>query len=449
MIKGKTERKTENKTVAINKSAGYFACRVPLCTYNFSYRKVLMSHLKKNHDYDIEKATNTVQEWYNNHPASTRKLNVNTMPFVCTLCHNVGFPSRAWLHTHLCSMHQFTEEQSDIKIAKEYGVIKGKHLPDSLFYTSPIDVKSDGTDTTCEDDSVDPKPACPKCGQEFEHVSQARWHFESDCTSNPLQCKLCGTNLRTTKGYKRHMDTHENQQKGLQFPCQTCKKVFYNKHGLTQHETSHKPSFICDFCGEAFPIKTTLEFHLNSKHTKETKYACQECPKWYYTKKTLANHVHTVHGELGKLIPCHICGKMIIKGHLNGHVRNTHTQEDGVRCLICNKEFKRKLYLEDHMKEVHGNGGAQYRCTWPNCNKEFTRKRTLKSHVDTHSGNNKRFACSMCDKRFRDKNHLHVHMNWHKGIRPYQCSHCEKRFLTNWNLKKHLVTHSRQRPDLQ
>ncbi|XP_072045466.1 uncharacterized protein [Amphiura filiformis] len=447
----KTERITRKKTSAKKeKSVGSFACHVPLCSSTLSSRGILITHLKGQHGYDAEAAVIAAQEWHKPRrrgpsKKSMKSVNVNVTPFVCMMECELGFLSRGLLHTHLCTIHQFTEEQSDIEIAKEFGVISSTQLPDSVFYSCHVDVQFDGTGIQEEESELKPKLACPKCEKEFEHISQARSHFINDCTSNPLQCKLCGTHLESVRGYQNHMETHENEQKGVSFPCKTCGKVFYHKYPLTQHEKIHNPGFICDLCGKASPTKILFELHKNVKHTKEKKFTCSECPKVYYSKKGLLLHISFKHGKLSEVVACHICGKMVKKFSINNHLATVHNEDDSVKCPICNKEFKHQRYLDDHTKEVHGNGGGtQYPCTWPNCDKVFTRKRSLKRHLDVHN-DVRRFTCSLCPKKFRSKAHLQNHMNWHGGIKPYKCPHCEKNFLTKGNLTKHLPTHDRKK----
>ncbi len=450
-IKVKSER--GRKISSTKKSGmGQFPCKEPLCSSRLSHWHSLIKHLQGKHDYNEEEAVSTVSGWYKKPVGKKRgrKMNINLNPFVCMAgCRDVGFQSRALLHSHLCTRHEFSKDQSDIEVAKEYGVTNSTRLPDSAFYS--IEIKIECTKTGMADDGGDlghmeekGKPTCPKCATEFEQLSEARAHFEKECTSNPLQCKLCGTYLATVGGFKMHMETHSNQQHGLTYKCESCEKVFFHKYLLTQHEATHKKSFICDYCGKSFPFKAFYEQHKNSKHTKEKKFTCSECPKFYYTKRALNVHISSIHGDL-ETIPCHICGKLLKPSSMSVHISQVHTEEGTVQCPICKKEFKRQSYLDDHTKEVHENGaGTQYRCTWPNCDKVFVRKRSLKCHLDVHN-DVRRFECSLCSKKFRSKAHLINHENWHKGIKPFSCTECPKSFLTSGNLKKHLVTHSRKK----
>lgn len=54
----------------------------------------------------------------------------------------------------------------------------------------------------------------------------------------------------------------------------------------------------------------------------------------------------------------------------------------------------------------------------------------------------KLYACSTCDKKFRNKSSLNVHTVRHTNIRPYACQLCPKSFAVQWELNSHQRIHS-------
>ena len=64
----------------------------------------------------------------------------------------------------------------------------------------------------------------------------------------------------------------------------------------------------------------------------------------------------------------------------------------------------------------------------------------MKRHERTHRGE-KPFACSKCDKSFKERSNLMRHERTQTGEKPFACSHCDKAFLTNQNLNTHERTH--------
>lgn len=84
---------------------------------------------------------------------------------------------------------------------------------------------------------------------------------------------------------------------------------------------------------------------------------------------------------------------------------------DGVKidlrtCDVCEKVFKRKEHLAQHMK-LH-LGLRPFKCEEKDCNKAFSRKEHLMRHVVSHTGK-KMFSCEFCQKLFSRKDNLNKH----------------------------------------
>merc|ERR1712029_936939 len=79
------------------------------------------------------------------------------------------------------------------------------------------------------------------------------------------------------------------------------------------------------------------------------------------------------------------------------------------------------------------------------CNKVFKQSSDLKRHEKTHTGE-KSFACSQCDKVFKQSSHLKQHERMHTGEKPFACSKCGKTFNQISNLKRHERIHTGEKP---
>lgn len=76
------------------------------------------------------------------------------------------------------------------------------------------------------------------------------------------------------------------------------------------------------------------------------------------------------------------------------------------QCLTCNRTFKKKELLTQHVK-LHA-GVRPFKCTEEGCQKAFSRKEHLLRHLISHTGK-KMFSCDFCQKPFSRKDNLSKH----------------------------------------
>lgn len=74
---------------------------------------------------------------------------------------------------------------------------------------------------------------------------------------------------------------------------------------------------------------------------------------------------------------CSTCQKQCTtKSSLSAHIRYVHLKVKDFDCKICNRQFRRRLELTEHM--ARHTGQALYRCPW--CVKTFTSSSNYFSH---------------------------------------------------------------------
>ena len=116
------------------------------------------------------------------------------------------------------------------------------------------------------------------------------------------------------------------------------------------------------------------------------------------------------------------------------HVQESgRTQQTSLKftCAVCNKQYKSKSSLCQHM-DIHST--EEFVC--PLCNKKFSGLKTLKQHSASHR-NEKPYVCHVCGKAFKSNSSLYHHKFIHTGKR-IECKTCKRTFAYQTGYRNHL-----------
>uniref|UniRef100_A0A6P7F0G0 Zinc finger protein 567-like n=1 Tax=Diabrotica virgifera virgifera TaxID=50390 RepID=A0A6P7F0G0_DIAVI len=277
-----------------------------------------------------------------------------------------------------------------------------------------------------------------------------------------MTCHLCQATFENKSNYNSHV---QRSHRSKEVYCEVCKKKYANEYTLSIHNATHsadRNTFICVIC-KTFSTQITdyLFFHIHSQHVKADLY-CKECDKHFFSKSWLEGHKvfhksqenctpnrcsvcyvefptsqqllvhmrenHDIKSMKFKKYKCTACNfTFAFEKNRNHHMENLHANENDKKTFLCNdcgESYFSLACLTQHMK-VHKEG--QYAC--PTCNRKFKRKPNLTIHLRTHTGE-KPYKCHVCGKAFAQRPPLTVHIRSHTGARPHSCRKCEKGFVT-------------------
>ncbi|XP_025832549.1 zinc finger protein 888 isoform X1 [Agrilus planipennis] len=250
---------------------------------------------------------------------------------------------------------------------------------------------------------------------------------ESPCSSNKK-----GT-IKKTSGKTKRIERNRKVEKS-------------KKENEDDKTNPHEYMAICPFCDIKFKLSILLRTHLQSTHEKEGPFKCAVCFKECFTYRGLEKHFEYHH--VGKTFKCYQCKKGFdskeeVVFHRNEQHRNycdicqtyyntprsTHNQivhaEEKIKCTICDKTYKGKTLLALHMRRVHS--GAKFPCS--NCGNKFKDSSDLKRHFTVRHSEKKITICQVCGKVI-NVNNLKSHLKGHGATAIVCCKICKKSYKT-------------------
>ncbi|XP_057689149.1 zinc finger protein 845 [Corythoichthys intestinalis] len=339
---------------------------------------------------------------------------------------------------------------------------------------------------------------CEECGRKFRDYKRLRSHQRCHPVLKPYECPDCGMAFRYISVMEDHRRKHTNQLRS--YLCTVCGKSFKYSSLLQQHQYLHtgdKP-FHCSECGKKFAFAQNMRAHCRQHRqhpvnplpsteqpTMQTLVSPPE-PVQVVQRKENANP-----SDIPKRIfNCPLCPQTCdspanLRAHMHIHELEYESQQKGFpvtpemkkvwdrgfTCPHCPCTYREEISLRLHIfkthndiaqdwdkvsiappKEVHSInreniqakirsddiGIKPYKC--PQCEKMFRHRSVLELHMRIHS-KDKPYQCNVCGKGFRFSSYLQQHMIIHSGEKPYKCPECGKDFAFLQNMRTHQRLH--------
>ncbi|BFZ00059.1 hypothetical protein BsWGS_03098 [Bradybaena similaris] len=214
------------------------------------------------------------------------------------------------------------------------------------------------------------------CGKSFNSKFKYQRHLAVHMKPNNFKCKFCPSTFNRVDHLKNHLLVHDGNRG--EFTCSICGKSYLYKTSLTfhmaRHEAEEGDSLRCLVCNTKCESKEDLRLHVNThnRYKKEVerqrKHSCGLCQKLFTTAKDIRRHMVTHSKERHFL--CEHCPQTFVrKDHLRRHYTSNHKEEfyesqlkgSPFGCSACLLVFKKKEFLDYHMKSVHPGGIAEAR----------------------------------------------------------------------------------------
>ncbi|KAH9635186.1 hypothetical protein HF086_009526 [Spodoptera exigua] len=263
-------------------------------------------------------------------------------------------------------------------------------------------------------------------------------------SSNKFKCFVCSQPFLELKDLKIHMAATHN--------FAPLKRLVNNRReNILKVDVS---DILCKICSERPNNLVELKKHLKEIHNKplnldiqdnmipfkleldEDGYKCVICERNFIKVRVLVIHM----SEHFNNYSCEICGSVfmtlrLLKKHLEVHDSGNYP------CDRCNKVFSTPYKRTLHIRGVHLKQCPR-RC--PMCPEKFNSNYKRAIHLqDVHNQETKVHKCKTCGRAFNLKYHLVCHVrSVHLQERNHQCDVCHQRFCNKESLKRHMVIHT-------
>ncbi|KAK7106751.1 uncharacterized protein [Littorina saxatilis] len=212
-------------------------------------------------------------------------------------------------------------------------------------------------------------------------------------------------------------------------------------------QNMQKAAYHCSQCNALFQSSREYTGHMRQRHSVTHPHQCGRCAQSFPTQHQLKRH-RRQHSAVEEHHECTVCLKIFPTGRrLRAH-RTTHTKQERFqplkryRCQVCGEEFAKNYFLQIHLN--HHRGKKPYQCFL--CEEAFFSKPERRAHYKKCVAKTQSYLCELCGGRFGSVSSLRKHERVHSGEKPHRCRFCDKTFSRTNTLQIHERQHTGETP---
>ncbi|XP_050072392.1 zinc finger protein 91-like [Anopheles maculipalpis] len=198
------------------------------------------------------------------------------------------------------------------------------------------------------------------------------------------------------------------------YRCCCCAELFQTEQDRNEHLKERMGSnegasdsgakYTCEYCGKRFAYWLVYLCHKRVRDQRQF-YMCGLCETLLDSKKRMISHMlmSDEHADYFKLSRANIADQY------------EAIALPGVRCCCCKQYFEDEAQRKEHMARLH-------RCF-------------MKTAVSKLPN-----SCSLCNRKFRTKRHLELHLQYTRDVTQYYCKLCSFETYNPRRLELHLYS---------
>ncbi|XP_061178733.1 uncharacterized protein LOC133187391 [Saccostrea echinata] len=405
-----------------------------ICSRLASNAFELIKHYRVSHRTDIEKRCHS-----NSLYRSVRSQKI----FVCKGCGTLEYTEQYMLsHVkkfHVCERNEYKEQQSPQFQKREPVCVCPVcffHFPEKKHLNFHINLFHSGK----RGDTIE----CSLCDSNFSCNDELFDHYTTHKPNIKYKCAICAQHkepMNSLEEVQHHRDIIHPSNKLcalLLCPEPQCQETFQEDIDfvlhIIQHEIGTKYSHTCAKCDFSTSSESMLSKH-ESKFHYESEKRCHVCTKRFKLPENLTKHMEihkTMLKSTNDTFICDRCGQIHTniskhRRHMSKHREKDRKEEQP--CKVCGEVFVSAQNVAKHMFKCHPEvehdiQAPKYPCAY--CDYVSLNRGDFRRHMSTHKRTN-HFVCKICERGFKDKPGLRIHIRLHKQGRnnkKFRCFAC-------------------------